>query len=97
MLGVLFSIVVIAVSAVLIFFIIRVFIHLLTDALKEKKNTYRPYDEISDDVMKTYKEWCSLDYNHQELKMTKAEWLENSNEKLITKADYESSQHSVFE
>lgn len=97
MLGVLFSIVVIAVSAAFVFFIIRVFIHLLTDTLKEKENTYRPYDEIPDDEMKTYKEWCSLDYDHQELKMTKDEWLENSNEKLITKADYESSQHSVFE
>lgn len=81
-------VVVIAIPAVFVFFIIRVFIHLLTDALKEKENTYRPYDEIPDDKMKTYKEWFSLYYDKRELSMTKKDWLENSNEKLMTKREF---------
>lgn len=87
MIAILFLIIVISACIVFIIFLTKLFINIISTSLKDK-NTYCPFDDFSDDDIKTYKEWFSLYYDKRELSMTKKDWLENSNEKLMTKREF---------
>lgn len=85
MLVIILAMIVIAVCIALLIFIIRYVIYVFTP---EEENIYHPYDEIPDNDMKTYREWFSLDMDKRNLTMTKEEWMKNSNEEVISKAEY---------
>lgn len=87
MLVILLLIIVISVCIAFAIFLTRLFIHIISTSLKDK-NTYYPFDDFSDDDMKTYQEWFSLYYDKKELSMTKKKWIENSHEKLMTKREF---------